>query len=450
MSRRNIIWIFGDQHRGQALRCTGNGFLNTPNIDALAPSGKTAVAGSPLCTPFRGALMTGQYPHKGASGHDIALPDGQRMISDVLNEHGYRTAYFGKWHLDGAENRKADQNPVFQTVTGKRRGRFDTWLGYELNNAQYDCWLHGHNSSGEDVEFFKLDGYETDALSELLIEHIAARGREARSGDATPFFAVLSVQPPHGPYVAPERWTKRFDRERIPLRPNVPPVERVTEAARRDLAGYYAMIENLDWNVGRIMAALKEHGLDKDTVVMFFSDHGDMHGSHGQILKCSPYEESLRIPFVVGGAVTECDETRRSCPDIVNHVDIPATTLGICGIDTPAWMEGTDYSGYFMKERERPATEPDSTYLQLVDPGFVHGFAEDRERPWRGVVTRDGWKYAVLEGQPWMMFNLNEDPYELANLAMDRRFLDKRKELQARLAGWIEKTGDRFALPSID
>jgi len=446
----NIIWVFGVQHRGQALGCTGNDFLRTPNIVSLAPAGKLGVAGAPLCTPYRSALLTGQYPHKGAYAHDIPLPDGKKMVSDVFNEQGYHTAYFGKWHVDGAANRAAGQRSGMQMVRKDRRGRFGTWLGYENNNVQYDCWLHGHAADGENIPHFKLGGYETDALTSLLIDYLADCAREKKQGDGKPFFAVLSVQPPHSPYVADECWTERFKPEDIPLRANVPPVERIVTASCRSLAGYYAMIENLDWNVGRILEALQRNGLQEETIIVFFSDHGDMHGSHGHTLKCRPYEESIRVPFLIGGAVTETATARMACPDIVNHVDIAPTSLGLCNIDPPEWMEGTDYSGYFMANRARPKKEPNSAYLQLVDPGFELGFAIDRERPWRGIVTRDGWKYAVLEGQPWLMFDLNEDPYELANLAMDRSFNKKRHELQAELVGWLEKTDDHFQLPVID
>ena len=82
----------------------------------------------------------------------------------------------------------------------------------------------------------------------------------------------------------------------------------------------------------------------------------------------------------------------------MSHVDIAATTLGMCRVPVPEWMCGTDCSGYFLAGRPMPAARPDSAYLQLVDPGWTNRFAVDRERPWRGIVTADGWKYAVLEG----------------------------------------------------
>ena len=154
-------------------------------------------------------------------------------------------------------------------------------------------------------------------------------------------------------------------------------------------------------------------------------------GSQGRILKCVPWEESIRIPFLVYG--DGIDTTLTDYPELINHVDITLTTLGLCNIEVPESMTGIDYSGYFMAHRQQPANPPNSAFLQLVDPGWRYGFAYDRERPWRGLITSDGWKYAVLEGQPWLMYNLNEDVYELANLALDGRFKQERQNLQDQL-----------------
>jgi arylsulfatase A-like enzyme len=126
-------------------------------------------------------------------------------------------------------------------------------------------------------------------------------------------------------------------------------------------------------------------------------------------------------------------------------VDIAPTTLGLCGLEVPEHFEGTDYSGCVVRGKDEPA-EPDSAFLQSVVP-TMHGNSVDR--PWRGVVTRDGWKYVCLEHQPWMLFNLNEDPFELANLAHNRAFWPQRKRLHDRLVQWIADTGDEFALPEV-
>ena len=386
----NVIWIFGDQHRAQALSVMEDPNVQTPNIDRLAVSSRTGIAGSPLCSPFRGSLLTSQYPHRCIPGHDIALPNGMPTVATAFSHSGYQTAYIGKWHVDGAVHRLPDTRPAFQYVDPSRRGDFDYWLGYENNNNQYDCWVHGHYEDGTPIDSYKLHGYETDALTDLLIEYLGNRSLDQ------PFFVVLSVQPPHSPYIAPPKFMERHRSEAIQLRPNVPSVDRVQQQARHSLAGYYAMIENLDWNVGRILQTLGNTGLADQTILVFFSDHGDMHGSQARILKCVPWEESIRIPFLVCGS--GIDTGLDDYPELINHVDITPTTLGLCGIDAPESMVGVDYSGYFASDRQKPINPPDSAFLQLVDPGWIYGFASDRERPWRGIVTNDGWKYVVLEG----------------------------------------------------
>jgi arylsulfatase A-like enzyme len=222
-------------------------------------------------------------------------------------------------------------------------------------------------------------------------------------------------------------------------------VPRVLEQARRELAGYYAQIENLDWNVGRVLAALEEAGVAEHTWIFFFSDHGDMHGSHGQFRKTSPWEEAVRIPCIVYRWAGRYEMRHGYSPAPINHVDIASTSLGLCGIDMPDGMRGTDYSPSVVRGRQ-PEGEPDSAYLQLVVPT---GHGDSIDRPWRAVVTRDGWKYACLEHQPWLMFNLNEDPYELVNLAHNTRFGAERKRLHDRLAAWVSDTGDEFPLPSL-
>jgi arylsulfatase A-like enzyme len=441
--KRNVIWIFGDQHRAQALGCNGDSNVNTPNIDNLAASGvnfNRALTGFPLCCPSRGTLLTGKYAHKVVPGHEHRMPSDQKTIAHVFNDHGYHTAYFGKWHLDGFHEREG--RGAFHIVPPERRGGFQQWLGYENNNSQWDCWVHG--GEGEQAAFhYRLPGYETDELTNLFIDHIKEQGHKRAAGEDVPFFAVLSVQPPHDPYIAPESFRKGHNPAQVQLRPNVPQVDRVLDQARNELAGYYAMIENFDWNIGRIRAALEEAGLAFNTHIVFFSDHGDMHGSHGQFRKTSPWEESIRVPMIISGEQPFYGRKSGKSPVLFSNVDIAPTTLGLCGIDKPGWMEGTDYSSRRLGSRPMD-NEPDSAYLQCVVPT---GHAHSVDRAWRGIVTNDGWKYVCFENFPWLMFNLNEDPYEQVNLAYNSLYRKEHKRLNDRLQRWINETEDSFSLP---
>ena len=440
--RPNVIWVFGDQHRGQALGFRGDPNVTTPNIDRLAMSGMSfpqAVGGCPLCSPYRGSLLTSRYPHQSVPGHEYPIPDGMPTVAHAFNDAGYHTAWFGKWHVSGWNERKG--RSALHVTEVKQRGGFRQWLGYDNNNAQWDCHVHGHRDDGSEVPLRRLPGFETDALTGLTLEYL-----QQRAADGQPFFCGLSVQPPHDPYQAPERWASRHAAGRIVFRPNVPDVAWVRQRAAVDLAGYYAMIENLDWNLGRLMAELDRLGLADHTHIVFFSDHGDMHGSHGLFRKTNPYEEYIRVPFIIGSARSSMYGGKCGDCDIpMNHVDVAPTSLGLCGLDVPSWMQGTNYSPRRLRRvKIDPQHEPDSAYLQLV-VATRHGDSTDR--PWRGVVTRDGWKYVCLEHQPWLLFNLNNDPYEQVNLAHNSVYSGQRARLHERLARWITDAQDTFPLP---
>lgn len=439
-AKPNILWVFGDQHRAQATGIGGDPNVHTPNIDRLAAEGvvfPNAVSGCPLCSPYRGALLTGRYPHNSVPGHEYPLPDGMPTIAQPFNDAGYHTAYFGKWHIDGYK--EANGRAAFHHVPANRRGGFKQWLGYDNNNSQWDCHVHGHDDKQNEIQRYRLPGFETDVLTDLTCEYF-----QARQQDDQPFFAVLSAQPPHDPYQAPEEWMGRHTPGQLELRENVPNIPRITQQARRDLAGYYGMIENLDWNLGRIVQKLHETGQIYNTHILFFSDHGDMHGSHGMFKKTCPYEESVRVPMIIGGLGSRYGHKFGQCDATINHVDIGATSLGLAGIEAPEWIEGSSYAARRLAGATISADEPDSAFIQLV-VATKHGNSIDR--PWRGVITRDGWKYVCLEHQPWLLFNLNEDPYEQVNYAHNTRLGVKRKELHQRLERWIKETGDSFPLP---
>ncbi len=438
--RPNLIWIFGDQHRAQAMSHRGDPNLSTPNLDRLAVQGLSfdkALVNSPLCCPARGTLLTGRYSHQAVEGHEIQLDPTIPTLAQAYREHGYHTAWFGKWHLDGYH--ESHGRAAFHQIPRERRGGFDTWIGYENNNSPFDCWVHGHEGE-TNCDLHRLEGFETDALTDLFIKNLET---QANGG---PFFAALSVQPPHNPYAAPERWMAGKSPAKIVLRPNVPEVKHVTARATQELSGYYASIENLDWNVGRIVEALERLGLYSNTHILFFSDHGDLHGSHGQFMKTSPLEESIRIPMIMGGIDPVYGVKRGNSSALLSVVDIPSTSLGLCGIPVPKTMIGSDLSGLRLPKKGAPRV-PDSAFLQMVKPTR---HPDSPDRAWRGIVTDDGWKYVCIEGGvPWLMFNLNEDPYEQVNLALNTGYLQKRHELQQRLGRWIEQTGDHFDLPAI-
>lgn len=356
-----------------------------------------------------------------------------RTVAHELGSSGYRTHYVGKWHLSGSNQS--------HHIPKDLRGGFDTFLAYENNNNQYHCFIHGHDEGGEREEE-RLKGYETEALTDIFIDRIK---KEASSKDDTPFFAALSVQPPHNPHLAPAEDMARHRPANLKLRANVPPVPRVEEETRTRLAGYCAQIENLDFHLGRIISVLEETEILNNTYIFFFADHGDCMGSHGDFFKSSPWEESIRIPFVIGGGLPHIGFSSGKHAHQISAVDIAPTTLGLAGVDVPEIMQGFDYSP--MRKGEKLHEAPDSVYCQHIVPKRQ---ADGIDQPWRTVSMNDGWKYSCIPGAPLAMFNLNEDPYEMNNLVFNRRFMDERRRLHSRLEKWIQETGDSFELPPLD
>lgn len=441
--RPNLLWLFGDQHRHMATGFAGDVNLHTPNIDQLSLTGfhceNGAVSGYALCCPFRGSLLSGVYPHRCIPVHEAPFPEGMKTVAHPFNDAGYDTAWFGKWHVDGC--REAQGRGTFWVVPPERRGGFQEWVGYENNNSQFDTWVHGGRGGG--VEPWRLEGFETDALTNLLIDYLERKATDPE----TPFFAALSVQPPHWPMQCPAPFQKLRPDE-AKARPNVPPGSAAEQGFHLAAPGYYGMIENWDWNVGRVVAALRRLDLAHNTHILFFADHGEMLGSHGNFGKVVPYEESVRTPFILGGAdffyngqqsgvgPTQGYSSHPHADVLINHVDIAATSLGLCGLSVPEWMEGYDYS-FVRNGGPVPDDLPDCALIQAIE-------AREQSPAYRGIITRGGWKYACTPQGPWLMFNLRDDAYEMSNLIHRSSQTAMRKSLHSRLIAKLAEVGDPF------
>ena len=311
-TKPNIIWVFADQLRGQALGCAGDPNARTPNLDRLAAQGvrfTSACSTYPLCVPFRFTLLTGEYAHsRWIPALDWRTSPMERTIAHQFNDAGYDTIYVGKWHLNGsippARAQAINRIPVLPGF----RGGFKEWHGFNLRNDYFDtCCFHG-----DDPTPVPLNQYQTDGLFDVAVECLRPYvARPPKPPDQAPFFLVLSLEAPHPPHQAPEEYLRRVSERGIQSRPNVrvaPPDDgiqypsscRMPEDRLLDAQmGYYAQVENLDDNMGRLLTYLKDNGLLEDTVVLFFSDHGEFLGSHGLRSKQDPREESINIPFIV-------------------------------------------------------------------------------------------------------------------------------------------------------
>jgi arylsulfatase A-like enzyme len=440
--RPNILIILSDQLRRQALGCYGDGDARTPHIDQLARDGvrfRNACSTYPICVPFRFTFMTGEYAHtRLVPGIEWAMSPAERTLADELNEAGYDTAWVGKWHLDGGHGRMGSAKQCGMTpVRRTHQGRWQRWFGFELRNDPFDT----HYFVDDDPTPRPLDGYQTDGLFDLAINYLA---HEWQRGEA-PFCLCLSVEPPHDPFIAPQELQQAWERRQIKLPSNFAaqsPQQR--EAFLLNRKRYYAMVENLDDNVGRMRAFLEDEGLADNTVLVFLSDHGEMGGSHGLRGKQYPYEESVGIALIVTDP--RCEHRRGIViEDPTCTEDLFPTILGLGGLMPRNQLPGVDLVPLIRGDMER--LDREGVLLQFV--------AEHRkgvsfhDEVWRGVRTRRH-KYTVkgdkFGGKPWQFFDLASDPEELANLVDEpesRELIGRHHRL---LCDRLRETDDPFVL----
>ena len=403
MSRPNILWVVTTQWRAQATGYFGDANARTPWLDGLASEATDyvqAVTPHPLGPQARAALLTGKLcPENGVSDYWDPLPADARTVAHALHDRGYATAWFGKWHLA-----PRDRNVPFvgeahakTIVPPERRGGFEFWEGFEGGFRLNDPWLHGTRLAKP--THFK--GYQADVLAQRAGAWSKEHGARSAEG-GKPYFCVVSLEAPHPPYHAPAPHVAEMKPAELKLRSNVPTGGPVEQQARYELAGYYAHIEATDRAIGKLLAEVDL----TDTIVVFTSVHGDMHGAHGLFRKAWPYEESIRVPLLVRGQKTENRGQKDDSP--VSLVDLPHMAV--------AWAEGREWH---CRRDNALISMPSATEIALQCPVAWRGF---RSAQHKLVLNADG--------TPWLYFDLEKDPLEMKNLAGEPAY---RAEVEERI-----------------
>ena len=420
-STPNILFVFADQLRGSSLGHVGQEPVITPNLDAFARQGvrfTRAVANSPLCCPMRASLITGLHPlSHGVVGNDILLREDVPTIAKSLAAIGYRTAYIGKWHLDGPDR------GAF-TPPGPRRQGFEHWAAANCVHSYFESFYYR-----DSPEPIWIDGYEPTAQTDLAIDYLKHAQR-----DSAPFCLFLSWGPPHCPYnQVPTRFREIYDPASIQPRPNA------IDPNLEIIADYYAHITALDWNFGRLIESLDSLALARDTLVIFTSDHGDMLFSQGRGWKSKPWSESVIVPFIARWpGVIPAGREEHAPFGLVNTTP---TLLSICGADLLGHserseeMQGIPYPEMLLgTDGPRPDSTPIYFHMRATNPS---------PEPWRGVVTRTH-TYARFADRPWVLYNDADDPYQLRNLIDDPSSQPLLDEMQADLDRWLVSMRDSF------
>ena len=419
----NVIFVFADQWRAEALGYAGNSQVKTPALDKFASEAvvfTNAVSTFPVCTPYRASLMTGQYPltHQ-VIYNDKPLKSEASCIAEVYKEAGYHTAYIGKWHIDGNER------DAF--IPKERRQGFDYWKVLECTHDYNNSWYWDHDDQKR-----RWDGYDAIAQTNDAIEYL-----KQHDGDV-PFILFLSWGPPHGPYhTAPEIYRELYaDPGKIALLPNVP--ADMEEPAKETIAGYYAHIAALDDCFDALMNTVKEQGLDKNTIIVFTSDHGDMLYSHGKQKKQKPWDESVNVPLIIQAPGNQ-DHAGRIIEMPIGTPDLMPTLLGLSGIPVPESVEGDDYTP-IIYGREEPG---DAAKLIMCPVPFGQGKYANGGREYRGLK---GVRYTYVEDLegPWLLYDNKVDPYQMNNLVNDEKFQNIQGQLAKELWAELDKRGDQF------
>ncbi|HUT52600.1 MAG TPA: sulfatase-like hydrolase/transferase [bacterium] len=418
--RPNVLVILDDQERAPMHGLP----YRTPNRDRLRPHAvefTSAYCAYPLCSPSRAAIFTGRYPHDVGilTNVDFALnnPSLSRSVpnlASVFGSAGYRTAYFGKWHLSHKAHGR--ENP-------RRYGFAEVRVGNQLMAYGSDPDITGYASRW--IEHNKDQAPWLAVYSPINPHDICFQFLDKYYGGARDYDVDLPPNLENGKAPAIKAvsdfkewfWTK-----------NVIPADRA--GWEKYLRYYCFLIEAVDREVGKVLGALEVSGQSENTVVVFTSDHGEMAGSHGLVHKGhTMYEENLRIPLWI--ADPRHVSMNRACDAMVSNIDLAPTLSGLAGIKWPAPLPGIDLSPVV---RDEPGNET----------GHDHIFSEGALRLdtcWRGVRTRD-WKYFHYTTGEELLFNLKNDPLEMKNLAPDNNASDVLASFRAQVRNWRRETND--------
>ena len=449
--RPNVVVVLVDDMRWDDFGAAGHPFIETPNIDRLAREGirfVNAFATTPLCSPSRACFLTGQYAHtNGIVDNTARSSDHLAVFPSSLRGAGYRTAFFGKWHMGN------DDSP---------RPGFDHWVGMAGQGEAVDPAL---NVDGRRVS---ARGYTTDLLTDYVERFIDAAGER-------PFLAYLAHKAIHpnviqrddgtvvplpgqpGGFVAAERHRGRYLGRAMPRRPSafkppagkpallrpidgLPPLGAETATKDDEIRGRLEMLLAVDDGLGRIMQVLERRGVLDDTAIFFTSDHGYFYGEHGlNEERRLAYEETIRIPLLIRyPRLAPANQTR---DQMALSLDLAPTVLDLAGLRPDGSIQGRSLvpllKGRAANWRSSFLIEyyTDTVFPRIRNMGYVAVRTE------RHKYIR----YRELSGMD-ELYDLHADPYEESNLIDRSEARQDLGRMQAELEQLLRQT--RFYLRS--
>jgi N-acetylglucosamine-6-sulfatase len=449
----NIVFILSDDHRYDYMGFHPDGpeFLETPAMDRMAEEGvhlANAFVSTSLCSPSRASILTGQYPfrHSVVDNNNI-MPEGTPLFSEALQQAGYQTGYFGKWHIGHDHD-----NP---------KPGFDRWVSFRGQGVYYNPTL---NIDGERAEY---EGYITDLMTDYTLEWLEEIDRDR------PFVAYLSHKAVHAEFEPAQRHEGLYQEAYIPKPQSMKNIEQNYEGkpdwvkeqryswhgvehmyhGRDDhprtiddiIPRYSESLMAVDESIDRVLTFLEENGLAEETLVIYMGDNGFMLGEHGLIDKRQAYEESMRVPmlawapgFIEPGSVIE---------ENVMNIDITPTFLDVAGAAMPAGhvVDGRSFLPLLAGEAVDD-WRTEFVYQYFWEHAFPH-------TPTTYAIRGDRYKYIYYHGV-WdknELYDLQNDPNEMYNLINVPEYQERVRAMRDQMFDIFEANGAtdvRFRRPS--
>ena len=475
MNQPNILFVFTDQQRTDTMSCYGNDWIQSPHLNALSERSfvfENTYVGQAVCTPSRGTLMSGLYPHShGCVANGIHLREDTKSIAEMMPDT-YRKAYMGKWHLGN------------DTV---RQHGFDEWISIQDNlrhlNTIQDAPMSSHyewlvaqgieppSHLAPDLKQFSAGDRARLPAEQQVGAFVAQEAdRFIRENADQPWLLVCSTFEPHPPYTGP--YDGLYDPEELPVGPTFLKQPEGHSRFNRVRAEHYAtkieagedLSTELGWRkvrsqyfgnmkivddaVGRIIRALEETGQLENTIIAYTSDHGEMVGDHAMLEKRTFYEESARVPFLL--SVPWLNKEQKRIDGVFGHADLVPTLLDLAGVEVSDQCEGESLAGALTGERDLKDHVAFMEWNGIGDRNLGNpNINLMATLPWRSVVTGDRWKLNLCAGDQCELFDLNTDPYEENNLFDVPEHRDRIRDMAAKIRLWQHETGDTAPLPSV-
>ena len=432
----NVLFLLSDDQRFDTINALGNAEILTPNLDRLVHRGFAFThafimgSGQPaVCVPSRAMLMTGRTLFRAtATFTSGTIPAALPLWPEVMRQAGYDSFIIGKWHNDRASLARAFNGGGAIFLSGMADHAklpvydFDPTRAYAKTNERI------------------ATKFSSELFADAAIEFLRERKTEK------PFFLYVAFTAPHDPRTPPKEFASLYPPEKIRLPKSflrehpfdngemrvrdeqLLPWPRTPEAVRKEIASYYAMITDLDAQIGRILEALEKSGRGTNTIIVFASDNGLAVGRHGLLGKQNLYEHSVRVPLVLAGP--GIPKGKRS--DALCYLfDLFPTVCELTGVPVPATVEGKSLVPVLRGQQKKVRNE-------------VFGAYRDVQR----MVREEEWKliyYPKIER--WQLFDVRHDPGELNDRSADAKQVARLAAMKENLSAQQKELGDPLAKP---